>query len=218
VHLEPDVLIHGVSPPILLDMALQLHDINQSSWSESHEFSLEDIAIALGATLAEARSVTEALVADGVFARGEGHERGYFATQKLGQLANASISKGITRQRAEVLLQDVIRAAEMINADPEKYPYQVTCLVVFGSFLTDKATLGDLDIGLLLRQTVFFTGSEFGIEQRMKIDRSHYNRSRAALRLKKPKLVSLHELDEVVRIGTPYRLVFGELPNVPAAE
>ena len=39
------------------------------------------------------------------------------------------------------------------------------------------------------------------------------NRALRALRLRQPRNISVHALDEVLRLKTPYRLVFGSLPK-----
>src|SRR5687768_2958342 len=52
----------------------------------------------------------------------------------------------VARTRAEKMVAGLAARAEQMNADP-RYLHQIHRLAVFGSFLTAKPTLGDLDIG-----------------------------------------------------------------------
>lgn len=54
---------------------------------------------------------------------------------------------GITKSTAEVLVKELIERAKFGNELPkEEMPFRVLKLEVFGSFLTDKEKLGDIDI------------------------------------------------------------------------
>lgn len=53
--------------------------------------------------------------------------------------------KPISRDRADALLAQLVEVIQGINADPES-PYRIPRLAVFGSYLSDKSELGDLDI------------------------------------------------------------------------
>jgi hypothetical protein len=64
-------------------------------------------------------------------------------------LANARFLKRIPRQRANVLVADVLRRADEINADDEMI-YRVKEIYVFGSYLTDSPDLGDVDLCVTL--------------------------------------------------------------------
>lgn len=54
---------------------------------------------------------------------------------------------GITRTTAEKLLAELPKRAEAINADPQ-YLFGISRIEVFGSYLTEKAKLGDIDIAV----------------------------------------------------------------------
>lgn len=56
---------------------------------------------------------------------------------------------GVTRKKADELIRDLIQRADQINASNE-FLYKVTRLEIFGSYLTDKGKLGDIDIAVKL--------------------------------------------------------------------
>lgn len=112
----------------------------------------------------------------------------------------------LPRSEAERLLQRIISRAAEVNQDPVRYPYAVRRLVVFGSFLTDKEMLGDLDIAVELR--LVRPASEV-IEERPRWRLVHWaNRTHVALQVRRPKLVSIHDILEVRELGIPTREVF----------
>lgn len=54
---------------------------------------------------------------------------------------------GVTKSSAEILIKELIERAKLGNELPKKeMPFRVLKLEVFGSFLTDKEKLGDIDI------------------------------------------------------------------------
>lgn len=209
MHLVPNELVYGVAPEILLDCARQLH------LRDGRPFSLDEFCEALGAPVREALPVLYAMVADGFFqANAECSDR-YSVTNKLAQLALANATNGLLRVEAKKLLERVIERAIKINADPEKHRCQVDCIVVFGSFLGDKEVLGDLDIGAELRE-LRPAGGRVSIDEVRRFMRgaaSPTTKVMSALRLQKPKQISIHRLEEVLRLGTPFRVVFGDLPR-----
>lgn len=57
----------------------------------------------------------------------------------------------ISRKTADRILSEVVERAKEINASPfPKYLHFVKKIAVFGSYLTDKEGLGDIDIAVLL--------------------------------------------------------------------
>ena len=57
----------------------------------------------------------------------------------------ASANPSITREKANMLLKELLERAEAINANHE-FVYYIERLSVFGSYLSDKPMLSDLDI------------------------------------------------------------------------
>jgi predicted nucleotidyltransferase len=67
--------------------------------------------------------------------------------------ANASAAKPINRKTANRALLDFMVRVQALNAGDE-YPYRVESVVLFGSMLSDKERLGDVDLAVeLLRAT-----------------------------------------------------------------
>ncbi|HET6556977.1 MAG TPA: hypothetical protein VFG54_06650 [Prolixibacteraceae bacterium] len=73
------------------------------------------------------------------------------ATLKGRQFGIANASPPLSREKATQLLNELIDRAKAINAN-EELVFIVESLKVFGSYLTDKEVLGDLDIGFKLRR------------------------------------------------------------------
>ncbi len=213
MHLLPDQLMFGVAPALLVDCARQIHERDYGD--KRHALDIEAFSKALGAPVSESGPVLQAMLADGFFERAEGEENRYVATRKLGQLALASISPGISRGEADTLLARVVEKAAWVNARPDEFDHRIDCVVVFGSWLTDKPHLGDLDIGAALNELPDRSDRRKGESLDEWLGRGIAARNRAlrALRLRQPKKISVHGLDEVVRLGTPFKVVFGEPPD-----
>lgn len=213
MHLPPDQLVFGVAPALLIDCARQIHD---RDW-DIRRFTLgaDDFAKALGAPLGESTPVLLAMLADGFFERTDEQADRYVPTQKLGQLALASISPGITRDEATDLLSRLVEKAAWVNARPDAYDHRIACVVVFGSYLTDKPHLGDLDIAVELEELPDRGRRRKGegLDAWLRRGQAARNRARRALRLRQPKKISVHALDEVLNLKTPFRVVFGVLPS-----
>jgi hypothetical protein len=70
-------------------------------------------------------------------------------TEKGRRFGIATATPPISRQKANQLLLELIERAKAINTNSELV-YYVERLKVFGSYLSDKDTMGDLDIGFKL--------------------------------------------------------------------
>ncbi len=70
-------------------------------------------------------------------------------TERGRRFGIANASKPISRQKATQLLNELIERAKSINENGELI-YFVESIKVFGSYLSDKETLGDLDVGVKL--------------------------------------------------------------------
>lgn len=112
----------------------------------------------------------------------------------------------LARAEAERLLGLVIDRARKINQDPVRYPFGVKRILVFGSFLTDRPLLGDLDLGVDL---ILVRPAGDLVVERPEWRLIHWaDRTCVALRLRRPKAISIHYADEVRRLSAPFQVVF----------
>jgi hypothetical protein len=208
MKLDPDELMFGVAPTILVDCAVQLHE-------RESDFDLDDFCQALGAPVEEARPVLERLVCAGFAKPDRSDARRFNPTKKWGQLALANVSHGLARADAEVLLEKIIAKACAINSSTDGRFRKVSCVVVFGSFLGNAPVLGDLDIGVALDPTDERRLEPDGLSlaEWFRKGSAPDRRTRSALRLRKPQCISIHSFDEVIELKTPYRVVFGKEPG-----
>lgn len=126
----------------------------------------------------------------------------------------------VRRERADKLIQQMIAAAEAINADPAMM-HRVTVLAVFGSYLTDKAVLGDLDMAYGFK--ALWTPETYDERRKGLVAVYPFPKSVASdfaqrlfwperlmrRRLKVGRGISLHDFSELALLGCPYRIIFG---------
>lgn len=85
------------------------------------------------------------LVMDGLIKPSSGNGDYYAVTDKGHTLKCQPTTQPITRAKAEQLLKDTISKAAQFNENPDS-PHLIQSLHVYGSYLSDKQLLGDLDI------------------------------------------------------------------------
>ncbi len=202
MRFEIGSLPFGVSPSILKDCAQQLRRNDAA-------FTFDEFCEALGAPRKEAAPVLTQLVEQG-FVVLDSDGLGHLPTPKFQQLALAAVGPGIDRKVAENLLARIISKAEQINAAPDEFPCGVVAIGVFGSFLTDKAVLGDLDIAVDVAEPQVPRGQDRPRISMKAIEQfqSATRKTLAALRMRKPSLISIHTFEEVKHLGTPYKVVY----------
>lgn len=208
MKLDPDKLVFGVAPSILIDCAVQIHD-------RERDFDLDDFCEALGAPAEEARPVLAKLVHAGFAKPDKSDACRFHPTKKWGQLALASVSRGLTRAEAEDLLKKIVAKAGAINSNDDGQFRQITCVVVFGSYLRKAPVLGDLDIGVALdpRSGRRLAPGGMGVADWLRKSSAPDRRTYSALRLRKPQYISIHRYDEVIDLKTRYRVIFGKEPE-----
>lgn len=207
MRLKPGELLFGVKPEILVDCAQQL--------CVKDEFDVARFCEAIGAPESEARCVLNQLIGAGFVEDRPTEDDPFKHTPLFRQLALAHISEGISREFASMLLKQICNKAEAINSNPKEFPHAVECIAVFGSYLSNKLVLGDLDIGVNLSGGRKLTRAEISkdVQNMMQGRSTSEDRTLAALRLRKPKVISVHTLREVLSLDTPFRLVWGTLPT-----
>ncbi len=110
----------------------------------------EEVAKILGQPVTIAKTVIEQLIKEEYLVLnkveyGSTSQYELDATEKGRRFGVASANPPITREKADRLLKELIERAMSINANDD-YACYVERLSVFGSYLSDKASLGDLDI------------------------------------------------------------------------
>jgi hypothetical protein len=151
-------------------------------------------------------------------------------TVKGNALANATAARPIRRPTAERALREFLGRVSEVNGSPD-YLYAVSYVVVFGSFLSDRLTLNDVDLALELvaKETdpeVRSRLREERVAAAMRAGRRfadyrqevRWPRTEVWLRLKsRSRTLSLHDLNceaALVRSG-PYEVIFSANPAVP---
>lgn len=123
----------------------------------------------------------------------------------MNELAQARFGKPITREEADALLERTVSRAREYNAT-EGFPYFIEELRVFGSYLTRKDELGDLDVWIITDERPEFKAdrdwrsSHYGIDgsarPRNIVDRLHLGKTELARYLKqRSRKLSLHDQD-----------------------
>lgn len=146
---------------------------------------------------------------------------GYIRTTIGGQaVAMAKKLARFSRAKGEALLGEVIERAKEVNANPH-YAYDVEELAVIGSYLNGHGDLGDLDVVYRLvgrwdlsnerscheaferSHAVFPPPQRYGF-----IDRLGWPSAVIRRRLKVSNRVSMHDFDELARLGWLHRTVY----------
>jgi len=150
-----------------------------------------------------------------------GPERGWVPTTKGNALAGALALSPMRRAKADKLLARVLDRVRQVNASDD-FLYYVTRVEVFGSYLSDTTTLNDLDIAIELRprdpdKGAHFEACEVLTKREMAAGRRFATYTAQLgwqqkkvwryLKARSPR-VSLHELDELSRLGTERRTLF----------
>lgn len=210
MNFRPDELIFGVEPRILRK------GVNDLDWKEP--FTATHFARTIGAPRVEVIPVLDAMTQAGYLDAIE--DGSYQPTKRFSRLGAARVSHGLSRTHADALLRRVCAKAEFINAHAAPHETRIGAIVVFGSYLGDKEHLGDLDLGVQLdipSLLLWPHSTDPAARPRYELQSINIASTRRALRLRKPETISLHGFDEVLRLRTPYRVIFGELREEPFA-
>jgi len=75
-----------------------------------------------------------------------GAERFWTCTDLGSTLSLATAAKPLLRKTADKKLEEFLERVHELNSN-ERYPYKVTKVILFGSYITDKERINDVDIG-----------------------------------------------------------------------
>lgn len=113
--------------------------------------ALSFVADALDVSEEEAKSMLRRLRDDGyVEPRRYGDTEYWGLTVEGRALAMATAAKPIKRSTADKVLREFMERVQQVNRD-EHFLYHVAKVVVFGSYLSSKPELGDVDLAVELR-------------------------------------------------------------------
>jgi predicted nucleotidyltransferase len=107
----------------------------------------------LGVSERKARPILSELVEQGYVEIVSKRPKIWKTTLKGGSLANAKAAKPIRRATAERVLREFMERVHEVNTN-EHYLFKVTHVVLFGSYLSDKETLGDVDIAIRMERKI----------------------------------------------------------------
>ena len=96
--------------------------------------------------------IADELVREGLLAvseKGRDDKPWYEFTDAAVRLVNAKMIKRINRAKADLYVAELLQRADDINANPDLL-YRVKRITAFGSYITDTADLGDIDIAVEL--------------------------------------------------------------------
>lgn len=197
--------LHGISSALVKQAAKFLTDM------ESAE--LYDFAVSLGISQRAAEPLWRRFIDDGYIAQDV--DGRFIPTDRMEMLPMARFGKPLPRKKAEALLQQAIDNAVAINAEPPTEAlYYITRLAVFGSFLDEsKQGLGDLDLAWEIEERPGVRA--FAINCMMS-NRDSVAPTRGRFR-PKSAFVRLENMDNLLSLGCPYRVVY-ELDSQLLAE
>jgi len=140
----------------------------------------------------------------------------WYVVSALGrQLSNAKFVRRIPRPEAEKLVAGLLERVKLMN-DRDELTHRVTEVRVFGSYLSDKADLGDVDLAVqyMPRRPTHIEEAKLRAAQSGKIMGNYlqiitYGRHevRQILKNRSPYL-SIHEFEEPEKLGVPYQVLF----------
>lgn len=105
----------------------------------------------LGTPPAQARQIALRLVRLGYLERDKDirNQEAWSLTDAGRALTNANAMRPLPREQAELLIKEFLGRVRDINANPY-FLYKVTKVILFGSFLSKKESLGDVDLAIQL--------------------------------------------------------------------
>ena len=175
---------------------------------------------------ARCRQLAHDLQAEGWLAKDTQYPE-YLALTELGhRFTIARATQPMKRKTADRLLDGAIRAAKDINADGSMTHF-VEELYVFGSYLSDRHEIGDLDLGVKLGRRLGRLTNEqwsnwcrdigYASSARNIVAMLFHSENLVLRRLKqRSKYVAIHPLSDLDQIGAERRLIFRRGKRVAA--
>jgi hypothetical protein len=210
---------HKADPRVPRDLRSRTHASDRKDYCKIWRFKFKPDP------KTEAERVFAALLAEGYLEPNEpeypNDERKYQTSRKGRQLAAANLTKRFSRAKADQEVADLIERANQINARDELVFY-VHKIHAFGSYLTDIADVGDIDLAVELG--VRRTGGKLTDESHYRADNSgktlDFTASltygdkevRQLLRARKARL-SFGSTSLLTELKTEFRIIFEWMPD-----
>lgn len=120
---------------------------------QGHSFGTDNLAYGLKISVRKARAVMRELLARKYIEKAERlrfeKSASYMCTKDGAQFATAMATKPVSRDTADRHISELMERIRAVNANPE-YLVWVSRLIVFGSYLTDKESISDVDVAVVL--------------------------------------------------------------------
>ena len=142
MRIRPDDLVAGFP-------AKQIRKLLRQNYES---LSVDDVTKVLGLSGKSALRLLETLEQKGFIEKNAfapNPDKNWKHTLKGGALSKALFSAPVYRENAEKALAEFMDRVQAVNGDG-RFLFRVRKVVLFGSFLTGSATLGDLDIAIEL--------------------------------------------------------------------
>ena len=216
MRIDPKSNICGIPALKVRDAVRRL-----ARWST---FDGDDLARELRIPHDSASAVAGYLQSNGYIEDAQRREGGrcYALTTAGGQFMHASGGAAIPRAKAAATLANFLQRVKALNAN-EAYISSVKKVFVFGSFLSGAAELGDLDLAVLLERRYHGEDYTRKANERIRLAESGGRRFQSIMDqlswpeaevkrflVDKKRGISLHQPDELERLGCDYKEVFPE--------
>jgi len=148
-------------------------------------------------------------------------EKYWRVTAKGGTFSLASAARALHRKTAEQKLQQLLERVKRVNQS-EEFIYGVSKVAVFGSYLTNRPRINDIDVAVeYVRKHADSEEHLRAADQRLRVawengrrldiiaDRVLWPRMEVSLFLKsRSRAISLHEFDELSSLDTEYEIIY----------
>jgi predicted nucleotidyltransferase len=142
MHIDPKSKIAGI-PALTIKTLLQ--ELSNKPWT------IADMTEILWTSNKRARKLLNQLHALGYIQPNSAYDDSWEVTVTGRDFALASTAKPINRSTADRLIKEIIGRAHIVNTD-DKYLFRITKIHVFGSYLSQKPKIGDINLVISLEQ------------------------------------------------------------------
>jgi len=205
--------------------AMQVRDFLKKS--PDCEWTASYAAASLDVSRKRAKALLSELVKNNFIEKTTQGRRIFFRTTTQGlALASATAAPAVRRKKADSVFNEFLKRVEIANSD-SRFLYRVKTAVLFGSYLTGDASVGDIDIAIELERKQSIPNWKEAAEQsreeakamgrRFPTFREHLfwpqNQVRQFLK-SGSRTLSLMELaiHRSILLTTPHKVLFGSFP------